>query len=384
MHRIKIGILAFVALTGLNSCGGGNDPVDEGGNYYDVLILFDSAGQDTGSAADEGGRDFTIAIDEGTPEDNGNPVDTNQPVDNGTGGDTNQPTDEGGADTATPEDTAVPEDTATPDDNGTPEDTAQPSDTSDPEDTGGADCSGACAYGTDKAWCFDGGSACVCGEGGLWESIGCTGACSAQGLSGDTCVPAAAGAYCDCQYDCTDTVAVQKSCTDLTYTPCTCAAADPCNWQDDDYCDKLCEMAFPDDYFVETVDCECSGSCSTLSFAGFCDNDGGACSCDLGSMTSTNCLDYCTDMAADLHQGEWCYTYQTAETEPPLASCACENFDCDDSWGVDVQCDNMLYTPCTCAIDNPCFWIGDDYCDSTTCNELYPGQQNFDDSSQDC
>ncbi len=396
MRRTCVFAITALLAAAAWACGGQGVPVDDGSGYNDVLILFDHGnGQDTNVGVDIGGRDHTIAIDEGGQ-------DTTLPGDHGNPGDTAVTVDQGGADTTTPVDTNQPQDTdqpvdtstgvdqGQPVDNGTgadtatPEDTTTPADTAVPEDTFVPDCSGSCVYGTDRNWCFDGGSLCVCSEGGAWTSTGCAGACTADGMVGSACVTNASGSFCNCTYDCGNSTLVQTQCTNLTYTPCTCATADPCGWQDDGYCDKLCEMAFPGNYFVETDDCECSGSCSASTFAGFCDNDGGACSCSLGSMSSTNCADYCTDMGADLHAGEWCYTYQATTSDPPEAACACENFDCDDSWGVDTQCDNLLYTPCTCAADNPCLWIGDGYCDSPTCNQLFPDQQNFDDSASDC
>lgn len=381
--RVFPGLLMILGVVaGLAACGGTEAPVDDGNNFYDVLILFDSSGEDTWTPHDTGDRDHSIAVDEGSP------VDTHLPPDQG-GVDTNVAVDIGGVDTNQPQDTTTGQDTNTPEDtvqpdNGAGIDTTVPEDTTDPEDTYVPDCSGSCAYGTDKNWCFDGGSLCECTSAGSWTSSGCTGVCTANNMVGDLCVTNSGGAVCNCQYDCSNSTLVQGQCTDLVYTPCTCGNADPCNWQNDDYCDKLCEMAFPDDYFVETADCECFGTCSATTFSGFCDNDGGACNCDLGSQTSTNCTTWCGDMAADLRAGEWCYTYSSSETTPPEAFCSCENFDCDDTWGVDMQCENLIYTPCTCAADNPCLWIGDGYCDSPTCDELYPGQTNFDDNASDC
>ncbi len=45
-------------------------------------------------------------------------------------------------------------------------------------------------------------------------------------------------------------------CSDIMYTACTCAASDPCNWANDDYCDQdLCAEVVGMDAFDDSADC---------------------------------------------------------------------------------------------------------------------------------
>lgn len=64
-------------------------------------------------------------------------------------------------------------------------------------------------------------------------------------------------------------------------------------------------------------------------------------------------------------------------------TCDCSH-NCGDATSVTAQCEEGRYTLCTCAVANPCEWIGDGYCDTPRCTELYPDQTNFDDTGTDC
>jgi len=53
-------------------------------------------------------------------------------------------------------------------------------------------------------------------------------------------------------------------CASSSYTACTCAPDDPCDWAEDGYCDGYCvEGAVVDEMFDDAVDCpgDCSGLC---------------------------------------------------------------------------------------------------------------------------
>lgn len=396
MFRRPVMCLAFLSTFLIAGCGGDGDEVDQGSGFLDVIIVFDTAGEDTNQVGDSGGRDHSISVDQWI-SDNDLGVDPGQDdpgtqdpgsVDEGGGNDPGtvddpgQSTDEGIEDTNTGEDAI--QDNHVPDEDISPVDTADPVDMTDPPDVNYPDCTGSCTYGTDEMFCSAAGRVCQCSQSGTWTEFVCSTVCGNEGMIGDSCLTSPEGGYCACEFDCTDTVLVTQQCTNLLYTPCTCSAADPCEWQHDDYCDKLCEIAYPDDFFPETWDCDCAGTCSATSFGEFCDNQGGTCSCESGLMVSTNCVDWCSDLGAALVTDEWCYQYSVDEQSPTQASCACENWNCGNASGVTAQCGELLYTPCTCAASNPCGWIGDGFCDSVNCDQLFPDQINFDDSSSDC
>ncbi|MFH1808984.1 MAG: hypothetical protein ABIJ09_09585 [Pseudomonadota bacterium] len=64
-------------------------------------------------------------------------------------------------------------------------------------------------------------------------------------------------------------------CEQGTYTTCTCAAADPCGWAGDGYCDGDCASVLPGAAFDDTADCggpppppanACNGTCGNGTF----------------------------------------------------------------------------------------------------------------------
>lgn len=227
----------------------------------------------------------------------------------------------------------------------------------------------------DELLCLaDGTTICLCDtDTSEWTSTQCADVCGYNNMSGDQCIVGEDGPTCNCSYDCQDATAVAAQCDDGSYTPCTCGAADPCSWQGDDYCDIACAEYFPEDHFDDAVDCTCEGTCDAETFAGYC-LGATVCGCNDGAQAITQCSAVCGELGAQV------------AAEPPCAegSCNCDNFDCDNTAAVQLACDNGFYTPCTCGVANPCSWIGDDFCDTPNCNEIYPGQTNFDDTATDC
>jgi len=121
---------------------------------------------------------------------------------------------------------------------------------------------------------------------------------------------------------------------------------------------------------------QCSGSCPEEG-AILCLQDGSsACFCDDDYLqwVPVQCATYCEHLGGT---GTLCINTEHG----PDCDCA---FTCDDWQKVGKQCDRGIWTECTCAATDPCGWDGDDLCDSTSCNELYPDQDNFDDSDTDC
>ncbi|HOI10385.1 MAG TPA: hypothetical protein PK313_07895, partial [Myxococcota bacterium] len=229
---------------------------------------------------------------------------------------------------------------------------------------------------TDSVLCLaDGTTICFCDEeAGEWSSVQCGEVCDYYGMAGDQCILGEEGPTCDCAYDCDDAAAVAQQCEGGSYTPCTCAASDPCAWAGDDYCDAACAEAFPDDHFDDPVDCACEGACTIEEFMPYCVS-GSACGCtEGGTQEFQDCTALCAAMGATPAAGGACQE----------GYCACENYSCADSGQVAAQCDYGTYTPCTCGVANPCSWIGDAYCDTPSCNNLYPDQTNFDDTASDC
>ena len=83
--------------------------------------------------------------------------------------------------------------------------------------------------------------------------LDCTSICTENGYDSGECIIWDGGPTCSCSV--ADCSGVAQMCTDLLYNNCTCAAADPCSWQADAYCDDYCETAYPDDYFDDSADC---------------------------------------------------------------------------------------------------------------------------------
>lgn len=121
----------------------------------------------------------------------------------------------------------------------------------------------------------------------------------------------------------------------------------------------------------------CSGACDPTTDTDIsCLADGMTlcyCNGDTSTWTSLTCADYCGDMGAE---GDQC----SADAEE---YCSC-TWDCTDSAAVASTCEELLYTPCTCAVADPCVWIEDGYCDIEYCDQLFPEQDNFDDTETDC
>lgn len=343
----RIFAVAFIsAALAMTACGGGNNTNDDG-TETDIIIGEDTTNPDVVVNPDAVDRD-TVGVDTITPEDTVVPVDTVIPED-----------------TVVPVDTVVPEDTNLLDV---------------PEDTTVATCTGACEYGTDDLWCLeDGTTICYCADTNAWTPYVCAEICASNNMVGDQCGEVEGSPNCMCEYDCTQTALTTAQCEDLSYTPCTCAATDPCSWQGDGYCDNYCATVYPEDFFTEPDDCNCTGSCVAEEFSGFCDNDGNPCACVGSVKTTESCADYCTGLGAEVDPEEPCYAYSG------VAYCNCANFDCTDSGKVAAQCGAEIYTPCTCGVADPCEWANDgQYCDVESCNTMFPDQENFDDSATDC
>ncbi len=285
-------------------------------------------------------------------------------------------TDNAVQDTATTDnvgtDTAI-EDTATTDNVGT--DTAVQDTTPEAMEA----CSGACASPESTVCAADGTTICYCNpETSAWEPYVCADICSQNYAVGDQCVLGEDGAAtCGCTYDCAQATLVTGQCEDMAYTPCTCAAANPCGWQGDGYCDAACAQYFPEDHFDDTADCSCTGTCDPESFASFCDGDGNPCNCgEDGNKATEDCTAYCAGMGAVPDPEGAC------DASWGVAMCVCANYTCNDSAKVTAQCTNGVYTPCTCGVADPCTWATDtEYCDTPACNQLFPDQANFDDSA---
>lgn len=147
----------------------------------------------------------------------------------------------------------------------------------------------------------------------------------------------------------------------------------------DEACDT-CFFAAMQNPFSPCVGCgggaACEGACDEDDL-GYCMADGTTvcvCDTDYSEFFSLACSDYCDYVGG---------TGADCNTTPDGPECDCA-FSCSDSTIVQKQCDAMLYTPCTCAVADPCDWNGDNVCDKDACDALYPNQNNFDDSATDC
>ncbi len=174
----------------------------------------------------------------------------------------------------------------------------------------------------------------------------CNSACIGAGYDSGMCVDAIQG--CACNYDsCSGYV-----CGDY-YDNCSCAAADPCSWQGDDYCDDYCAVVYPDDHFDDSADCSVDGDIDG-------DVDGDVVDCYGYGDCNSACIGagYDSGMCVDAIQGCAC-NYDS-----------CSGYVCGD-----------YYDNCSCAAADPCSWQGDDYCDDY-CAVVYP-DDHFDDTA-DC
>jgi|GEM_PF-5924584 len=134
------------------------------------------------------------------------------------------------------------------------------------------ECTGACAEG-DAAFCLDSADICVCDtQNSVWTTLACGDVCDAnQILSDGVCEAGASSDTCACPVDCNDAPAVQSVCDAGIYDECTCSAADPCTWKDDGSCDIMCKVSFSSDYLDDTTDC--SGDCTNATeVQAACDN----------------------------------------------------------------------------------------------------------------
>jgi hypothetical protein len=117
-------------------------------------------------------------------------------------------------------------------------------------------CNGLCPD-SDHRECSDEINLCMCDSStGLLKPTDCSGFCINENdaLTGG-CFSNDEGNGCVCNFDCSDTSKVEELCSDGIYSNCTCAASDPCNRVEDDYCDPFCADFFPDDHFDDSADC---------------------------------------------------------------------------------------------------------------------------------
>ena len=90
---------------------------------------------------------------------------------------------------------------------------------------------------------------------------------------------------------------------------------------------------------------------------------------------SLPCTDFCDYLGAELDPEQWCFVDMSEQYQ-----CSCVNYSCVDSDAVQNQCDFGVYSECTCAAADPCGWANDQYCDTPTCQYLYPELSVFDDT----
>lgn len=99
-------------------------------------------------------------------------------------------------------------------------------------------CGGDCASGAYTA--------CTCGAADPCGWLG-------DGLCDSYCTATFPADHFDDFTDCA--AACATDCTNLTYSACSCASVDPCNWQGDGVCDSYCAENFPADHFNDGADC---------------------------------------------------------------------------------------------------------------------------------
>jgi len=251
-------------------------------------------------------------------------------------------------------------------------------------------------------------SACTCGVADPchWKANGiCNQACSRYTNRFDDAL--------DCQ-DCTNSGAVLDACYRGIRNKCTCAATDPCGWQDNGICETACQTIAP--HYDDSADClDCSNSyqvqnacwsgiknrctCGVTDPCGWKNNG----LCELACTAFVSRYDDsadCTDCSASAVNAACFSGTHNACTCAPSDPCGWRNdgycdsqcnaftshfddsgdcLDCSASGTISSYCSAGISNACTCAASDPCNWQGDGYCDSS-CN-AYPG--HFDDSS-DC
>ncbi|MFC1609320.1 FG-GAP-like repeat-containing protein [Myxococcota bacterium] len=229
------------------------------------------------------------------------------------------------------------------------------------------ECGGSCDLDADQPTCASSDSACVC-QGPEWTGYICSELCAAYGVLSAGCAydPGADMDSCWCnQPFCIDTTIIHSACAALTYGLCTCASTDPCGWAGDGICDQHCVDDFID-HFDDSDDCiNCSNAPAVQS------------QCD--SMQYTVCTCASTDPCGWVEDGscdQFCIDTYSDHFDDTV-DCT---FDCSDTAAVQADCDNLDYTPCTCASADPCVWAGDGYCDQF-CVDNYV--DHFDDAA-DC
>jgi hypothetical protein len=148
-------------------------------------------------------------------------------------------------------------------------------------------------------------------------------------------------------------------CQNGVYSACSCSAADPCGWQADGVCDQACADNFPADHFDDTLDCggvDCTMDCQNGVYS--------ACSC--------SALDPCA------WQGDGICDQACADSFP--ANHFDDAVDCQAT-SCTMDCQDGVYSTCSCSMIDPCGWAGDGICDQA-CADNFPGD-HFDDSA-DC
>ncbi len=181
----------------------------------------------------------------------------------------------------------------------------------------------------------------------------CSAGCIDAGYDSGVCSDATQG--CVCSYDSCDAYVCGTY-----YDNCSCAAADPCAWQEDGYCDDYCAIAYPDDYFDDSIDCSVDGDVI----------DGDVVDGDVVDGDVADCYGYGDCDSLCVGAG-----YDSGMCVDAIEGCAC-NYDSCDAY----VC-GMYYDNCSCAAADPCMWQGDDYCDDY-CAIVYP-DDHFDDTA-DC
>jgi hypothetical protein len=139
-----------------------------------------------------------------------------------------------------------------------------------------SECYGECQLAPlAAAYCVQDSTLCHCdAESGQWTQTSCAEFCHVPAAEAPRCVQRSVSRgpveYCDCSLDCTNDAAVQASCYSWQHNPCTCAASDPCQWVNDQSCDLTCEVILPGGAFDDSIDCDVDCS-DTAALASTCE-----------------------------------------------------------------------------------------------------------------
>lgn len=124
---------------------------------------------------------------------------------------------------------------------------------------GPAECFGPCDPRATAWACLAGSAADLCwcdAQTATLTAFDCGAYCVADGALAGACHTFTAPGFerdsCRCDYDC---ALPNDHCQRSIYTDCTCAAADPCGWQDNGGCDEFCAIEYPADHFDDSADC---------------------------------------------------------------------------------------------------------------------------------